>query len=475
MSDLNLYDKAVELAESGDYEQALAYLREHLQNSPDDVEALNDAGAILHCMGRSAEAVEHLKRARQLRPDSAEIIWNLAEAHLASGDIDQVAELFDEMEQQQIINPDILNRTAAAFLDRNDKAGAIETMLLSSKLWPDQQLLEPMLDVVRGKRPKIAFFCGGDGRLFLEDIVKFVEQRFPVRIFQGRTEQQLYELMQWCDIAWFEWCTNLPVIASKLPKVCKTIVRLHRYEAYIGWPRQVNWNNIDLLITVGNSFVKDAILETVPDIEERTRLVTIPNGVNLEKFRFIERPQGKNIAFLANLRMTKNPSLLLQCMQKLHYIDPEYRLFFAGRFDDPALKQYVMHMTEVLGLRDVVRFDGFQSDVNDWLADKHFIVSTSISESQGMGILEAMACGLKPVVHNFPGASEIFPEEFLFNISEEFCRQICDGPYEPRKYRQFVEQRYSLKSQLQRINELLKGFEADIDAQKDQHFVCNQS
>ena len=131
--------------------------------------------------------------------------------------------------------------------------------------------------------------------------------------------------------------------------------------------------------------------------------------------------------------MLKNPAFVLQCMQKLHYIDPDYRLFFGGEFADAALEHYLKHMVDALDLRDVVFFDppaAEQEDVRFWLEDKHYIVSTSIVESQSMGLLEGMACGLKPVVHNFPGADQVFPSEFLFNISEEFCEQIVSDEYE---------------------------------------------
>ncbi|MHC4285977.1 MAG: glycosyltransferase, partial [Planctomycetota bacterium] len=165
--------------------------------------------------------------------------------------------------------------------------------------------------------------------------------------------------------------------------------------------------------------------------------------------------RGKNIAFPANLRMLKNPAFVLQCMQKLHYIDPEYRLFFSGEFENAALEHYLKHMVDALDLRDIVFFDGGAEDVICWLEDKHYIVSTSIIESRSMGLLEGMACGLKPVIHNFPGASQTFPPQFLFNISEEFCEQIVSDEYEPQMYRRFVEEHYAMENQLIKINDIL--------------------
>jgi len=469
------YQRGLELAEAGKYQESLTCIQEHLRIAPEDAQALNDAGAILHCLGRSAEAIGYFLKARSLRPNSAEIVWNLVEAYLAAGRACEAMQLFDDMERMGILNAEALNRTANVFLRQDNKADAVEMLLRSLKISPQQRILEPMLQVIRSKRPKVAFFCGGDGSRFLDEIAEFTKQRFDVHLFDDHTEEELYKLMKWSDISWFEWCTNLAVVASNLPKVCKTIIRLHRYEAYEQWPQQINWDNIDVLITVGNSFVKDALLRSVPQLASQTSVVTIPNGVNLEKFAFTERKRGKNIAFLANLRMVKNPAFVLQCMQKLHYIDPGYRLFFGGTFQDGDLEQYLRFMVDALDLRDVVFFNGRQEDVRSWLEDKHYIVSTSIIESQGMGLLEGMACGLKPVIHNFPGADQVFPSEFLFNISEQFCQQIFSDTYEPQRYRKFVEENYSLQNQLNKINDLLRQLEAEIVLQQTQTPFCNNS
>lgn len=455
------HQKGLELAEAGKYPEALACIQEHLCTAPDDAQALNDAGAILYCLGRSDEAIEHFLKARSFQPDSADILRNLVEAYLGVGRVKEVVQLFDDMERMGILKADVLNRTANAFLAQDNKAGAIEILQHSLEISPDQKILQPMIEVIRSKMPKVAFFCGSGKTRFLNEVAGFIKQRFEVRFFEGRAEDEIEEIMKWSDISWFEQCANLAVTASKMPKICENIIRVDNYDIYKKWPQQVNWANIDILVTVGNSTIRDALDRKVPGLENQTSIVTIPKGVNLEKFPFINRRRGKNIAFLANLRLIKNPAFVLQCMQKLHYIDPEYRLFFGGGFVDEALEHYIKHMVDALDLRDVVFFDGDAEDVSCWLEDKHYIVSTSIIESQSMGLLEGMACGLKPVIHNFPGASQTFPPQFLFNISEEFCEQIISGEYEPQRYRSFIEQNYALENQLIKINDILKQLKSE--------------
>ena len=454
------YERGLKLAQASRYQEALVCIQEHLCMAPDDGQALNDAGAILYCLGRADEAIDHFVKAKSILGESAEILWNLVEAYLGAGRVDEAIRLFDDMERLDILNSDVLNRTANVLLARDNKAGAIEMLHHSLEIAPDQKILEPMIDVIRSKMPKVAFICGDNGMRFLDGITESVKQRFQVRFFEEQAERGLYQLMEWSDICWFE-PGPLVVAASKLPKLCKNIVRLDHYNAYKQWLRQIDWSNIDILVTVGSGFIRDAIVQSIRELESPTSIVCVPSSVNLEQFAFRHRQRGKNIAFPANLRMDKNPAFVLQCMQKLHYIDPEYCLYFGGEFVDLALEEYLKHMVDALDLRDVIFFDGWQDDVSNWFEDKHYIVSTSIIESQSRGVLEGMACGLKPVIHNFPGADQMFPSEYLFNISEEFCEQILSDKYEPQRYRRFVEENYPLEKQLIKINEIFKQLESE--------------
>ncbi len=461
------YEGALDLAEAGKYEEALARIQENLNSRPGDVEALNDKGAVLHCLGRSDEAIDCLLEARSIKNNSPEIVWNLAEAYLAAGIPAEAMKLFDDMDRMDVLNVDILNRAAAALLDQNNKGDCLDVLLRSLQIWPDQELLRPMLDVIRSRRPKIAIFGTDDRTGSLRRIVEFIEDYFETRLSDGRTGPGADKLMEWSDISWFQSCPGLAVAASKKADGCRKIVGIHSYDQQEQWPGQMNWDNIDTLLITANSIVRDLLVRSIPGLESKTSVTVVPNCVDIDRFTFIDRPRGKNIAFLSDLLPQKNPVFILQCMQKLHYIDPGYRLFFGGDFVDRTVEQYVRHMIEVMGLGNVVSFDGRQANVCSWLEDKHYVVSTSFFEDSSTELLEAMACGLKPVVHNFPGADRIFPAEFLFNISEQFCELICSCQYEPIRYRRFVEETYPLHKQLNEIKSLLNRIESDIDTNRD--------
>jgi tetratricopeptide (TPR) repeat protein len=461
-----LHADCLALAGMGDYERASTLMQEYLSRDPRNGEAWNDLGVMHFERGEVKEAMRCFERSVEEMPLLGQAYLNFAEAYFSAGCAGRVPSLFEGMKEAGVLDSGVVNRVVKTFIEGEDKAGAMEAALTGAEVMPEDTEISTLVESIKSRRARVAIFCGGDGMTFLHDIYDFMKERFEVRVFDGNTTEQVGELMEWSDISWFEWCTNLAEIGSKMPKVCKNIIRLHRYEAYLDWPSRINWENIDILITVGNRCVNEVFEKQVPNVGERVRMVTIANGIDLDKFKFVKRKRGKNIAFVGNLRMVKNPMFVLQCMAALGRLEKGYRLFFAGRFSDAVVEQYLMHMVGELGLKDIVFFDGWQRDVHAWLSDKHYIVSSSVIESQGMGILEGMAYGLKPLVHNFPGAKGTFGEEFVFNTAEEFCGQILSGDYRPERYRRFVEYHYSLERQLARISEVLAGLEEELGDEK---------
>lgn len=459
-----IYERGLQLAEAGDHSQALDCIQQHLKSMPEDGQAWNDAGAVLYCMGNVDDAIEHFEKARRYcdASEAGEIYWNLTEAYIDGGYPMLAASLFDDMERFNILTADAINRIANIFLKQEYYGNAIESLLRSLELLPNQEILHPMIEVIRTKRAKLSVFAS-DTTEQLTEALDFFDKRFMLEKYIGTDLTETRNRMEWSDIAWFEGCDQTVVDLSGFPKVCETIVRLNNNDILDGKPELVNWENIDTVIVAGNSFAKDALVDKVNDIEKRTRVVTIARGIDTNKFNFTEKNRGKRLAFAGDLSAKSNLMLMLQGMQKLNYFDNDYRLYIAGEFEDASVEQYVKHSIETMGLSSVVFFDGRQDKLNNWLTDKHYIVSTSICDDALPMVLKGMACGLKPLVHNFPGAEQAMDAEFVFNISEEFCDLVLSDTYEPGRYRQIAEQN-SLNAEMKSINDILVRFEKEIVA-----------
>lgn len=214
------YTKALDLAEQGRHQESLVYMQLHLQDNPGDAEALSDTGAVLYCLGQTDQAVEHFKKAVASDNNYGQSYWNLAEAYLSEGKIEEAVELFGDMERLGILSSDLTIRTANHFLEQSDKGSAIEMMLKSVELSDSEELINPMIEVVKSKRPRIAFFGVGQADVFY----KFASERFMTESFASKNSDELPDLVNWCDIAWFGGCGEDLQRTLSLPKVCKIVV-----------------------------------------------------------------------------------------------------------------------------------------------------------------------------------------------------------------------------------------------------------
>jgi len=112
-------------------------------------------------------------------------------------------------------------------------------------------------------------------------------------------------------------------------------------------------------------------------------------------------------------------------------------------------------MLDEMDLRDRIVLDGWVGDMPAWLADKRHVLATSTHESFGYSVFEGMAAGLRPVVHNFPGAHEFLRPEHIFNTAEEAADMLMADAGDPRLYRAYVEERFPRRRQVQETLDLL--------------------
>ncbi len=310
---------------------------------------------------------------------------------------------------------------------------------------------------------KLCFLIGADGGTFLRDIIPWAmyDKGYDVRVtaIKDVTDETV-----WADIIWAEWCTAAAMWASnnKLEHN-KLIIRLHRWEAYTEWPKLINWSNVDRLLVVPNPYT----LKQLEPLRLGSKIVHFPNAVNLKRFKLTERPMGNKIAYVGALNLKKNIPFLLQCMYELLESDGQYELHIAGKFQDRVVENYFDHMVKDLDLDKNVFMSGFQDNVAGWLSDKSFIVCPSLVEGHPVAVMEGMACGCKPLIHNFPGASTFFPHYMLFNTAMRFAEMVrAKDEWTSGWYRCWVESKYPFAQQAAKIEEIFEELMGNNGTQK---------
>jgi glycosyltransferase involved in cell wall biosynthesis len=286
---------------------------------------------------------------------------------------------------------------------------------------------------------------------FLNPLLPALRRAFDVRFISTGPGEALADAIAWADIVWLEWCWDHAVWATQsgVLRAKPSVVRLHSIEALqTDFPDRMDWRQVSRLITVGDD-IADTLRDRFPGAPAP---IMIPNGIDMARFAR-GTPDRFRVAWVGHLEPKKNPMLMLQIAHRLHALDARFSFHVAGAFTDLRTARYLRQMLPALGLGGVVTFDGPVDDMPAWYADKGVLLSTSMYESFGMNIGEAMAVGAFPVVHAFPGAGRIWPGECLFAALDDAVALIRAG--RPGLYRGWVGDRYGLDRQVVAVMKVL--------------------
>jgi hypothetical protein len=152
----------------------------------------------------------------------------------------------------------------------------------------------------------------------------------------------------------------------------------------------------------------------------------------------------------------KNLHFALEVLRKLLEISDKYMLHVAGNFTDLVYEKYIKQSIKNMNLDKNVVFYDWVNDINEWLNDKNYLLSTSVCEGHPFNIIEAMAKGIKPVVNNFYGAEFSFDKQFLFNNIDEAITMITTDQYDSKLYHTYIiEKQWTEKDQIDKFKNLI--------------------
>ena len=178
---------------------------------------------------------------------------------------------------------------------------------------------------------------------------------------------------------------------------------------------------------------------------ESVKKIVIPNGVNMDLWSFADRSivERKTISVVGILTEKKGPQLLGQVIKYFAKHRPDYK--FQLRLDiieKPCMSERTLRHI----IRDCDNWEWVprQESLNRFLEDSKYLISTSTLESFSYVIAEAMAKGIKPLIYDWLGARELWPENLIWSDIDELCALIDSEEYASKEYRQYVESHYGL-------------------------------
>lgn len=238
------------------------------------------------------------------------------------------------------------------------------------------------------------------------------------------------------DVVIHGWASG----ASQPVKGARNIMFLRRYELFDGGIAKVDWSGIDHLVCV-NTWIAGVVKRMFEQNGVKTPVSVIYNAAEDKRWSFKVRKPNKRIGMACHVHPKKNLPLALQILGEL---PEEYELHIAGAVQDPCTAEYLNHLGK--RMRRKVYLYGHIKQLNEWWDLMGFCLSTSLSEGNPNNVIEAMAKGIKPVVHRWPGAEDQFPQEFLFATAKGAAVIIQSETYDSIAYKQWVDMHYGQRN-----------------------------
>jgi len=295
---------------------------------------------------------------------------------------------------------------------------------------------------------KIALFCNWKLK-FAGHLKRWWEERGHEVRYKLGYDPALHE---WADVCFIDVCDNNAIQGTKRSFPGSFLaVRCIDIECWCRQPRGITWENVDAAF-FGARHIMELVQEDVKrDIADKC--YHAPFGVDMRDWTFRERDgRGGKIALICHRWPAKGLQLAVQAMAvlpgwELHVLGDRNRTRWFHRYWDWIVAE--------TGIGDrVFETEERVPDLDAWLEDKDFVLGTSMKEAFGYTYAESAAKGIRPLIHNFWRATDIWPEAWVWNTLDDLLEMVegCLACYDSAGYRDFIARNYSLARMMERID-----------------------
>lgn len=271
---------------------------------------------------------------------------------------------------------------------------------------------------------KKVIVCGHDQKFWKpiqDELEKTGQFEFREDYWRGHDEhdpEKSLESIEWADVIMAEWTMGNAVWYSKNKKKHqKLITRLHLQERNTPYPGELNINNVDKIVFVGEH-IQHEVIEKFAIPEHKTTVVS--NYVDFDRYALPKNPESRfNLGIIGVVPLRKRLDLAVDLLERLLKVDPRYCLHVKGPRPDSygwlwartAEREYYLELWSKIkasGFANRVIFHPPGDDVQEWFQNIGYLLSPSDFESFHMAVPEGMCSNTVPVLWNWEGAADIY-------------------------------------------------------------------
>ncbi|MDR2302087.1 MAG: glycosyltransferase [Deltaproteobacteria bacterium] len=466
---LNAILNAENLAQKGKLEESKEAFTEILASEPTNVRSLLGLGIVCFKLGDNDGAEAQFKKILETKNNHLEALKNLCMVYAARKDKDLALATLERLTGIRKNDPEFLAFGARIYQAFGEKQKAQESVDKALELTATNYVKQNEFNDIKAhinglplpskikKKQNLTVCCVPGMDSFIHENAKRLALYMNVTTsVSTKAEDHIKNILN-ANVVWLEWGNQLTQFLLSQTNILggkKVAVRIHSYELYDGLVEKINFDLANDIVFV-SPYMRELFKQKNLPSAANSRLSVIHNGIDVNRFSFIPRDgDNHNVAFLAYVSYKKDPMVMMHAFSRLAKENPALKLHVAGMYQDPRYAIAMPHFAKKAGLDERVKFYGHINDPEEWFKDKDYILCTSLNESQGLGILEAMSRGVRPLVYSFPGAEDIYPPQYLWTTFDDLVN-LYHNPPDPKEVSDFVAKYYAKERE---IGSLLKLF-----------------
>lgn len=317
-----------------------------------------------------------------------------------------------------------------------------------------QSIIGKLKSVLKYKTDgKPNLLIAGTDLKFIKQSVPYLKEYYEIKVddFTGRLNEnpireESQDLLKWADIVFCEWLETYAVwYSNNVGENQKLFIRAHKYEIAKLHGYNVNFDNVDGVITI-NYFLLELFsnMFSIP----REKMFYLNNLI--ETSIYSSDKQGDylhNIALVGSVPRLKGFLRALKLLKKLKESDDKFQLQIFGKtkkdlkwMNTPVENEYFDECDRFIeenDLEDSIIYNGWV-ERSEMFNNIGFVLSLSDLEGSHLSPTEAFQASTLSVLRKWPGINYIYPQNIVFDDIEGMADFILDIYKNEEDYKNLV-------------------------------------
>ncbi len=347
-------------------------------------------------------------------------------------------ELFEKGDVTSLTN--VLGNVLDDYMAGNE-GGNARDWVEKNRTWSrTADTITSIYDDVKRERPKTVLIAGHDLK-FIDSIAREMMNR-GFNILQDKwldhtahDEEKSRGLLSAADVVICEWALGNSVWYSNNVRDDQSLfIRFHRQEIETDFPSDINWDSVDNIIFIAPLIQREAVDKfSIPKGKD----MLLPNSVDTLSFVREKSDQSmRTLGLMGMVPQMKRFDRALDILHQLNKQDLNFQLRIKGKQPTDYLwmkdrpEEMEWYETQMKRLEEdphligKVHFDGWGNDVPEWFSKVGFILSVSDFEGSHQAVAEGAATGAFPIIIEWPGASEVYPQDWCVDTINDAVDMI---------------------------------------------------